>query len=313
MSVLVVAEHDNTALKPATLRTVTAAGKLGGDIAVLVAGANCQSAADAAARIDGVARVLVADDACFAHGLAEELAALVAGIGHRYSHILAPASAFGKNFLPRAAAMLDVAQISDIVEIVAVDTFVHPIYAGNALATVHSRDPIKVISVRTTAFSAAGGGGSARIEPIAGGGSLGLSRLVARDVTQSKRPELTQARVVVAGGRGLGSRENFALLEPLADRLEAAIGATRAAVDAGFAPNDWQIGQTGKIVAPELYIALGISGAIQHVAGIGGAQIIVAVNKDEQAPIFDVADYGLVADLFQVLPELVAQLEKPHP
>jgi electron transfer flavoprotein alpha subunit len=309
MTILVIAEHDNTQLKPATLNTVTAAAKLGGAIELLVAGQGCAPAAEQAAKVLGLARVLRADEGHYAHALAEELAGLVAGLAESYTHVLAPATTFGKNFMPRVAARLDVAQISDVVGVVGADTFVRPIYAGNALATVQSKDPIKVITVRTTAFDAVRAeGGEAKIEPVAGGAPFGKSSFAGQELTVSERPELTSARVVISGGRGMGSGENFRLLEAVADKLNAAIGASRAAVDAGFVPNDYQVGQTGKIVAPELYIAVGISGAIQHLAGMKESKVIVAINKDEEAPIFQVADYGLVADLFTALPELAEAL-----
>jgi electron transfer flavoprotein alpha subunit len=309
MSVLVLAEHDNASLKPATLNTVAAAGKLGGDIAVLVAGSGCGGAAKAASAVAGVKKVLVADAPHYKDQLAENLAALVVALAPGYTHLLAPATSFGKNVAPRIAALLDVAQISDIVEVKGADTFVRPIYAGNALATVQSRDKIKVVTVRTTGFDAVSpSGGSAVVESAAAAADTALSSLVGRALTKSERPELTSARVIVSGGRGMGSGENFKLLEPLADKLHAAMGASRAAVDAGFVPNDWQVGQTGKIVAPDLYIAVGISGAIQHLAGMKDSRVIVAINKDEEAPIFQVADYGIVGDLFQIVPELVKEL-----
>jgi electron transfer flavoprotein alpha subunit len=311
MAVLAIAEHDNGVLKSATLPTITAATRLG-EVTVLVAGADCQTVAEQAARIAGVARVVVADDAAYAHGLAEPLADLVVSLAGRYDAVLAPATTFGKNLLPRVAALLDVAQISEVVSIVAADTFVRPIYAGNALATVHSVDPVKVMTIRGTAFDpAAASGGNAAIETLAAGGaSGGKSAFVSRQISKSDRPELTAAKVVVSGGRGMGSGANFALLEAVADKLGAAVGASRAAVDSGFVPNDFQVGQTGKIVAPDLYIAVGISGAIQHLAGMKDSKVIVAINKDADAPIFQVADYGLVADLFQVLPELAMELSK---
>ncbi|MEW6165958.1 MAG: FAD-binding protein [Pseudomonadota bacterium] len=313
MSILVIAEHDNAALKAATLNTVTAAAKIGGEIHVLVAGTSCAAAAQAAAALAGVARVKLADAAHYADQTAENLAALVVANAQGYTHILAPATTFGKNLLPRVAALLDVAQISEICGVESADTFVRPIYAGNALATVQSADAVKVITVRTTAFDAvamnANEGGSAAVEPIAAGPDLGLTQLVGRELTQSARPELGAAKVIVSGGRGLASGENYhALLEPLADKLNAALGASRAAVDAGFVPNDYQVGQTGKVVAPQLYIAIGISGAIQHLAGMKDSKVIVAINKDPDAPIFQVADYGLVGDLFQLVPELTAAL-----
>ena len=311
MPILVIAEHDNAGLKAATLNTVTAAARLGADIHVLVAGAACGGAADAAAKLAGVAKVKVADAAAYANQGAENIAALLVGVVQAggYSHVLAPATTFGKNILPRVAALLDVAQISEIVAIESADTFVRPIYAGNALATVKSSDAIKVITVRTTAFDAAAEGGSAAVEAIAAGTDLGQSTLVGRELTVSARPELGAAKIIVSGGRGLGSGDNYrAVLEPLADKLSAAMGASRAAVDAGFVPNDYQVGQTGKVVAPQLYIAVGISGAIQHLAGMKDSKVIVAINKDPEAPIFQVADYGLVADLFEAVPQLVAAL-----
>ena len=309
MSVLVIAEHDNQSVKSATLNTVAAASKIGGDVAVLVAGAGCTAAAKAAGAIAGVKKVLVADAPQYKDQLAENLAALVVALAPGYTHILAPATSFGKNAAPRIAALLDVAQVSDIVAVKSPDTFVRPIYAGNALATVQSKDRIKVITVRTTGFDAvAASGGSAAIENVQTGADTGPSSLVGRELTKSERPELTSARIIVSGGRGMGSGENFKILEPLADKLGAAMGASRAAVDAGFVPNDWQVGQTGKIVAPELYIAVGISGAIQHLAGMKDSRVIVAINKDEEAPIFQVADYGIVGDLFQIVPELVKEL-----
>ncbi len=309
MSVLVVAEHDNSGLKAATLNTIAAAAKLGA-VEVLVAGQGCRAAAEAAAKVDGVAKVWLADDAVLAHGLAENLAPVVAKLAERYSHVLAPASTFGKNLMPRVAALLDVAQVSDIVAIVDAGTFVRPIYAGNAMATVQSKDRIKIITVRATAFpAAAASGGNAGIETVDAAGDSGLSRFVGQELSRSERPELTSARIIVSGGRGMGSGENFkTYLEPLADKLGAAIGASRAAVDAGFVPNDYQVGQTGKVVAPDLYIAVGISGAIQHLAGMKDSKVIVAINKDEEAPIFQVADYGLVGDLFKIVPELTNAL-----
>jgi electron transfer flavoprotein alpha subunit len=310
MSILVIAEHDNQSLKGATLNTVAAAVKIGGDVHVLVAGSGCAAVAEAAAKVAGVAKVLLADAAQYKDQLAESLAALVTGLAGNYGHILAPATTSGKNFLPRVAALLDVAQISEIIAVNSPDTFVRPIYAGNALATVQSADKIKVITVRTTGFDAvAASGGTAAVENIGAVADTGQTSLVGRELTKSDRPELTAAKIIVSGGRGMGSGENFKLLEPLADKLKAAMGASRAAVDAGFVPNDWQVGQTGKIVAPELYIAVGISGAIQHLAGMKDSRVIVAINKDEEAPIFQVADYGIVGDLFQVVPELVKELD----
>jgi electron transfer flavoprotein alpha subunit len=304
MACLVIAEHDNVSLKPSTLNTVTAATKIGGDVHVLVAGQGCATAAAAAAKITGVSKVLVAESAGLANQLAEGLADQVLAIASAYSHILAPSTASGKNVAPRIAALLDVAQISDITTVESPDTFTRPIYAGNAIATVQSSDKVKVITVRTTGFDAAGTDGSAAIENITAVTDAGKSSFVGREVAKSDRPELTAAKVVVSGGRGMGSSENFKILEPLADKLGAAMGASRAAVDAGYAPNDWQVGQTGKIVAPQLYVAVGISGAIQHLAGMKDSKVIVAINKDGEAPIFGVADYGLVADLFQAVPEL---------
>jgi electron transfer flavoprotein alpha subunit len=310
-AVLVLAEHDNKEVKKATLNAVAAAQKLGGDVHVLVAGHNAGDAAKAAAQIAGVAKVLHADAAHLGEFLAENVAALVVALAKDYSHVLAPATSTGKDVMPRAAALLDVQQISEIVAIESADTFVRPIYAGNALATVKSADKIKVITVRATAFDAvAATGGSAKVESAQAPGDSGLSSFVGREVAKSERPELTSARVVVSGGRGMGSGDNFKLLEPLADKLNAAMGASRAAVDAGFVPNDWQVGQTGKIVAPDLYVAVGISGAIQHLAGMKDSRVIVAINKDEEAPIFQVADYGVVGDLFQVVPQLVEELKK---
>ncbi len=310
MAILLIAEHDNTSIKPATLNAVTAAARIGGDIHLLVAGSGCAAAAQAAARIVGVAKVYVADAAHYADQSAENLAALVIANAAGYRHIVAPATTGGKNFMPRIAALLDVAQISDIVGVESEDTFVRPIYAGNVLATVQSGDAVKVVTVRATAFEAAAVGESgAAVETLAAAADTGKSKLVGRELTQSERPELTAAKIVVSGGRGLASGENYhRLLEPLADKLNAALGASRAAVDAGFAPNDCQVGQTGKIVAPQLYIAIGISGAIQHLAGMKDSKVIVAINKDAEAPIFQVADYGLVGDLFEAVPALVAAL-----
>ena len=306
MSVLVIAEHDNASIKPSTLTTVTAAAQLGGDIHVLVAGHNAQGAADAAAKISGVTKVLHADDAAYEHSLAENLAKLIAANADGYGHVLAPASFFGKNVLPRAAALKDAQQISDVTAIEGADTFVRPIYAGNAFETVQISDLIKFISIRMTGFDAAASeGGSAAIESIASTGDTGLTSFVGAEIVKSERPDLSTATVVISGGRALGSGENFEkLIEPLADKLNAAIGASRAAVDAGYISNDHQVGQTGKIVAPNLYIAIGISGAIQHLAGMKDSKIIVAINKDEEAPIFQIADYGLVGDLFEILPQL---------
>jgi electron transfer flavoprotein alpha subunit len=312
MAILVVAEHDNKTVKKATLNTVAAAQKLGSDIHVLVAGHQAGAAAKAASQIAGVAKVLHADAPHLGEFLAENVAALVVQISKGYTHVLAPATSTGKDIMPRAAALLDVQQISDISAIEAADTFVRPIYAGNALATVKSKDPIKVITVRTTAFDAvAPSGGSGNVETVNAPPDSGLSAFVSREVSKSERPELTAAKIIVSGGRGMGSGENFTkVLEPLADKLGAAMGASRAAVDAGFVPNDWQVGQTGKIVAPELYVAVGISGAIQHLAGMKDSRVIVAINKDEEAPIFQVADYGVVGDLFQIVPSVVDELKK---
>lgn len=310
MVALVIAEHDNGSLKGATHHTVTAAAQCGGDVHILVAGSNCGAAAEAAAQIAGVSKVLVADAPHFADGLAENVAEqiLAQAASGEYSHILAPATAYGKNILPRVAAKLDVAQISEITKVDSPDTFERPIYAGNAIATVQSGDKVKVITVRGTAFDSAAGGGSAAIENVTAVADSGTSTFVGRELAKSDRPELTAAKVIVSGGRGIGSADNFKILEPLADKLGAAMGASRAAVDAGFVPNDWQVGQTGKIVAPTLYIAVGISGAIQHLAGMKDSKTIVAINKDPEAPIFSVADYGLVGDLFEVVPELVKEL-----
>ncbi|PVX61069.1 electron transfer flavoprotein subunit alpha/FixB family protein [Paraburkholderia unamae] len=310
MTILVIAEHDNASVKAATLNTVAAAQKIGGDVHVLVAGHNAQAAADAAAKIAGVAKVLLADAPQLEQGLAENVEATVISIAKNYSHILAPTTAAGKNVTPRIAAKLDVAQISDITAVDSPDTFERPIYAGNAIATVQSADPVKVITVRTTAFDAAAAeGGNAAIEKLDAAADSGLSQFVSREVTKLDRPELTSASIIVSGGRGLGSGENYTkVLEPLADKLNAALGASRAAVDAGYVPNDYQVGQTGKIVAPGLYVAVGISGAIQHLAGMKDSKVIVAINKDEEAPIFSVADYGLVGDLFTVVPELAGAL-----
>jgi len=304
MSILVIAEHDNSTLKPATLNAVTAAQAIGGEVHILVAGANCQDAASAAAAVANVAKVIVADNAVYAHQLPESVAPLVAELGKDYSHLLAAATTTGKNVMPRVAALLDVAQISEIIEVVSADTFVRPVYAGNAMATVQSADSIKVITVRTTAFADAALGGSAPIDSTAFVAEQALASFVSEQLSVSERPELTSASIVISGGRGMQNGENFVLLEKVADKLGAAIGASRAAVDAGFVPNDMQVGQTGKIVAPDLYIAVGISGAIQHLAGMKDSKVIVAINKDAEAPIFQVADYGLVADLFKALPEL---------
>ena len=312
MAVLVVAEHDNHALKPATLNAVAAAKELGDPVLdILVAGQDCAAVAEAAAKIAGARTVLLADDAAYGHALAENLALLIATLAEGYTHVLAPATTSGKNAMPRAAALLDVMQISDISAVRSPDTFVRPIYAGNALATVQSKDRIKIITVRGTAFPPAPAeGGAAAIEKVPSPGSAGLSEFLRAELSKSERPELTAARVIISGGRGMQSGDNFVLLERVADKLGAAVGASRAAVDAGFVPNDYQVGQTGKIVAPELYVAVGISGAIQHLAGMKDSKVIVAINKDEEAPIFQVADYGLVGDLFKILPELADELER---
>ena len=309
MKTLVIAEHDNASLKAATLNAVAAAGALGGDVDILVAGAGCGAAADAAAQVPGVSKVICADNAAYEHQLAENVSLLVAELGADYDNLVAPSTANGKNIMPRVAALLDVGQISDILSVESADTFKRPIYAGNVIATVQSSDPKKVITVRTTAFDAVPAeGGSATVEACAAAHDAGVSQFIREEVAVSDRPELTSASVVISGGRGMQNGDNFSLLEGIADKLNAAIGASRAAVDAGFVPNDYQVGQTGKIVAPDLYIAVGISGAIQHLAGMKDSKVIVAINKDEDAPIFQVADYGLVADLFEALPELEAAI-----
>jgi electron transfer flavoprotein alpha subunit len=309
MSVLIIADHDNANIKSATLNAITAAKQLGDDLHLLVAGSGCKSVAEQAAQIDGINKVLLCDDAAYEHAMPENISKLVVGLADGYSHILAAATTSGKNYMPRIAAKLDVAQISDIVSVESVDTFVRPIYAGNALATVQSNDGIKVITVRGTAFDAAATqGGTAAIEEIGAAEAFAGSSFVGQELSVSDRPELTDADVVVSGGRGVGSAENFKLIDALADKLGAAVGASRAAVDAGYVPNDYQVGQTGKIVAPGLYIAVGLSGAIQHLAGMKDSKVIVAINKDEDAPIFEVADYGLVADLFDAVPELTEAL-----
>ena len=308
MAVLVLAEHDNNEIKPGTLNTVSAAAEIGDDIDLLVAGSGCTAAAEQAAAIAGIRKVLMADDTALANQLAEVMAPLIVNLAKDYSHILAPADTYGKNILPRAAAMLDVQQISDIVAVVSQDTFQRPIYAGNAIATVQSSDSIKLVTVRTTGFKPAEVGGSASIETISAATEPGLSHFVGSELSKSERPELTAARVIVSGGRGMQSGDNFPLLEALADKLGAAVGASRAAVDAGFVANDYQVGQTGKIVAPDLYIAVGISGAIQHLAGMKDSKVIVAINKDEEAPIFQIADFGIVGDLFTVVPALTDAL-----
>ena len=311
MTALVIAEHDNNTLNPATLHAVTAAGELGGEVHVLVAGEDCGAVVEAAAKVAGVAKVLHADAPHHGYWLAENVAPLVVELAGGYDHILATATTTGKNLMPRVAALLDVAQVSEIVEVVSPDTFVRPIYAGSVLATVQSGDARKVITVRATAFAAAEiEGGSASVESVGAGEDAGLSRFLGQELSKSDRPELTSARIVVSGGRGMGSGENFAILDSLADKLGAAVGASRAAVDAGFVPNDYQVGQTGKIVAPDLYIAVGISGAIQHLAGMKDSKVIVAINKDDEAPIFQVADYGLVGDLFEAVPKLEAEVSK---
>lgn len=309
MAILIIAEHDNSTLKGATLNAVTAAARMGRELHLLVAGCDCQSVAKQAAAVAGIGKVLVADNTAYEHQLAENLACLVTALGKDYSHIVAPATTTAKNFMPRVAALLDVAQVSDVIKVESEDTFQRPIYAGNAIATVQSLDTIKLITVRSTGFDAADAeGGSATIEVLGGGYDAGISSFVGEELAVSERPELTAAKVIISGGRGMGNGENFALLESVADKLGAAVGASRAAVDAGFVPNDMQVGQTGKIVAPELYVAVGISGAIQHLAGMKDSKVIVAINKDEEAPIFSVADYGLVADLFEAVPELDAKL-----
>jgi electron transfer flavoprotein alpha subunit len=309
MTVLVLAEHDNHALRPSTLNTVTAAARCGGDVHLLVVGHNASDAAQQGAKIAGISKVLLADGPQFEGGLAEAVAAQVVALAGSYSHIVGAATAYGKNILPRVAAKLDVAQVSDIISVESPDTFTRPIYAGNAIATVQSTDPVKVITARPTNFDpVAADGGAATVENVAAVAGADSSRFVSRNIAKSDRPELQGAKVVVSGGRGMGSADNFKLLEPLADRLNAAMGASRAAVDAGYAPNDWQVGQTGKVVAPQLYVAVGISGAIQHLAGMKDSKVIVAINKDPEAPIFQVADYGLVGDLFEVVPQLVKEL-----
>ena len=308
MKTLVIAEHDNASLKGCTLNTVTAATQCGAEVHVLVAGHHAGTVAEAASRITGVAKVLVANAAHLANGMAENMAAQIVAIAGHYSHILAPATAYGKNFLPRVAALLDVGQVSDITRVVSADTFERPIYAGNAIATVRSAESVKVITVRTTGFDAASEDGKATVDAIAAVPDCGGAALTSRQLTRSERPELSAAKTIVAGGRGMGSGDAFKILEPLADKLGAAMGASRAAVDAGFVPNDWQVGQTGKIVAPQLYIAVGISGAIQHLAGMKDSKTIVAINKDPEAPIFAVADYGIVGDLFDIVPQLAAAL-----
>jgi electron transfer flavoprotein alpha subunit len=311
VTTLLVAEHDNKTLKDATAKALTAASALGGDVHVLVVGKDCRAVADAAAKLKGVAKVLLADAALYDHMLAEPVAALIVSLAPNYDAIVAPATTTGKNFMPRVAALLDVMQISDIVKVLAPDTFERLIYAGNAVQTVKSKDGKKIITVRTSTFQAAGEGGAASVEAVGPASDPALSSFVGEELSKSERPELTSARIIISGGRAMQSRENFTkYIEPVADKLGAAVGASRAAVDAGYAPNDWQVGQTGKVVAPELYIAVGISGAIQHLAGMKDSKVIVAINKDEEAPIFQVADYGLVADLYKALPELTEELAK---
>jgi len=311
MPTLLLAEHDNKSLKDATNKALTAVKAIGADVHVLVAGHNCRGAAEAAAKLEGVAKVLLADAPSYEHMLAEPTAALIVSVAGPYETIAAPATTSGKNIMPRVAALLDVMQISEISKVVAPDTFERPIYAGNAVQTVRSHDPKRVITIRTAAFQAAGDGGSAPIEAVAAAADPSISGFVGEELSRSERPELTSAKIIISGGRAMQNRDNFTkYIEPVADKLGAAVGASRAAVDAGYAPNDWQVGQTGKVVAPDLYIAVGISGAIQHLAGMKDSKVIVAINKDEEAPIFQVADYGLVADLYQALPELAQELEK---
>ena len=311
MATLLLAEHDNKSLKDSTNKALTAAIAIGADVHILVAGAGCKAVADAAAKLDGVSKVLLAEGGAYEHALAEPLAALIVSLAGPYDAIVAPATTNAKNVMPRVAALLDVMQISEITKVVAPDTFERPIYAGNAIQTVKSKDAKKVITVRTSTFQAAGAGGSASVESATAAADPGLSSFVGEELSKSERPELTSAKIIVSGGRAMQSRENFTkYIEPVADKLGAAVGASRAAVDAGYAPNDWQVGQTGKVVAPELYVAVGISGAIQHLAGMKDSKVIVAINKDEEAPIFQVADYGLVADLYQALPELAEELAK---
>jgi electron transfer flavoprotein alpha subunit len=311
MATLLIAEHDNKVLKDATAKALTAAKALGADVHILVAGKDCKAVADAAAKLDGVKKILLADAPLYEHAVAEPLAALIVSLAGNYDAIVTPATTNGKNVMPRVAALLDVMQISEITKVIAPDTFERPIYAGNAIQTVKSTDAKKVITVRTSTFQATGEGGSAPVETVTAAADPGLSSFVGEELSKSDRPELTSAKIIISGGRAMQSRENFTkYIEPVADKLGAAMGASRAAVDAGYAPNDWQVGQTGKVVAPELYIAVGISGAIQHLAGMKDSKVIVAINKDEEAPIFQVADYGLVADLYQALPELTAELDK---
>ena len=311
MTTLLIAEHNNASLKDSTNKALTAAAALGGDVHVLVAGKGCKGVADAAAKLAGVAKVLIADGDAYAHSLAEPIAALIVSLAPSYDALVAPATTSGKNIMPRVAALLDVMQVSEITKVVAPDTFERPIYAGNAIQTVKSKDTIKVLTVRTASFAATGEGGSAAVEAASAAADPGISSFVGEELSKSERPELTSAKIIISGGRAMQSRENFTTyIEPVADKLGAAMGASRAAVDAGYAPNDWQVGQTGKVVAPELYIAVGISGAIQHLAGMKDSKVIVAINKDEEAPIFQVADYGLVADLYKALPELAEELGK---
>jgi electron transfer flavoprotein alpha subunit len=311
MTTLLLAEHDNKSLKDSTNKALTAAKAMGGDVHVLVAGKDAKPVADAAAKLDGVAKVLLADGAPYEHALAEPLAALIVSLAGAYDAIVAPATTSGKNVMPRVAALLDVMQVSDVSKVVGPDTFERPVYAGNAIQTVKAKDAKKVLTIRTSTFQAAGEGGSAPVETVTAPADPGISSFVGEELSKSDRPELTSAKIIISGGRAMQSRDNFAkYIEPVADKLGAAVGASRAAVDAGYAPNDWQVGQTGKVVAPELYIAVGISGAIQHLAGMKDSKVIVAINKDEEAPIFQVADYGLVADLYQALPELEAELAK---
>ncbi|HRF08909.1 MAG TPA: FAD-binding protein [Xanthobacteraceae bacterium] len=311
MATLLIAEHDNANLNPATAKALTAAAALGGDVDVLVAGEGAKAVADAAAKLSGVKKVLLADNAAYKNRLAEPMAALIVKLADGYDAIVSPSTTSGKNFMPRVAALLDVMQISDVIKVESADTFQRPIYAGNAIQTVQSADKKKVITVRTASFQATAEGGSATVENAEGAGDPGISSFVGEELSKSDRPELASARIIISGGRAMANKENFAkYIEPVADKLGAAVGASRAAVDAGYAPNDWQVGQTGKVVAPELYIAVGISGAIQHLAGMKDSKVIVAINKDEEAPIFQVADYGLVGDLFTVLPELEKELSK---
>ena len=311
MTALLVAEHDNKSLKDSTNKALTAAKALGGDVHVLVAGAGCKAVADAAAKLDGVKKVLLADAPAYQHALAEPLAALIVSLAGPYDAIVAPATTNGKNVMPRVAALLDVMQVSEVSKVIGPDTFERPIYAGNAVLTVKSKDAKKILTIRTSTFQPTGEGGSAPVEAATAAADPGISSFVGEELSKSDRPELTSAKIIISGGRAMQSRDNFTkYIEPVADRLGAAVGASRAAVDAGYAPNDWQVGQTGKVVAPELYIAVGISGAIQHLAGMKDSKVIVAINKDEEAPIFQVADFGLVADLYQALPELEAELAK---